>query len=65
MISTPVKKPSAGKLLCLFTNILDVRNKTATCRVGDTKLKLKVIKYGTTLWALKKNRKVNSKSIIR
>ena len=30
MISTPVKKPSAQKSLCLFTNILDVK-KTATC----------------------------------
>ena len=30
MASTPVKKPSAGKSLCLFTNILDVKDKTAT-----------------------------------
>ena len=30
MKSTPVKKPSAGKLLCLFTNILDLKKKTAT-----------------------------------
>ena len=28
MTSTPVKKPSARKLLCLFTNILDVNPKT-------------------------------------
>ena len=26
--STPVKKPSARKSLCLFTNILDVKPKT-------------------------------------
>ena len=29
MTSTPVKKPSARKSLCLFTNIFDVKNKTA------------------------------------
>ena len=28
IISTPVKKPSTGKSLCLFTNILDVKQKT-------------------------------------
>ena len=27
MISTPVKKPSASKSLCLFTNIFDVKRK--------------------------------------
>ena len=29
MPSTPVKKPSTSKLLCLLTNILDVKPKTA------------------------------------
>ena len=29
MTSTPVKKPSARKSLCFFTNILDVKPKTA------------------------------------
>ena len=29
MTSTTVKKPSARKSLCLFTNILDVKNKSA------------------------------------
>ena len=29
MTSPPVKKPSARKSLCLFTNILDVKPKTA------------------------------------
>ena len=29
MTSTPVKKPSARKALCLFTNIMDVQPKTA------------------------------------
>ena len=32
MTSTPVKKPSARKSLCLFTNILDVKPKTANRR---------------------------------
>ena len=32
MPSPPVKKPSARKSLCLFTNILDVKPKTAKCR---------------------------------
>ena len=29
MKSTPVKKLRAQKLLCIFTNVLDVKNKTA------------------------------------
>ena len=29
---SPVKNPSARKSLCLFTNILDVKPKTAKCR---------------------------------
>ena len=33
MTSTLVNKPSARKLLCLFTNILDVKQKTAKCRI--------------------------------
>ena len=33
LISTSVKKPSAGKSLCLLTNILDVKLKTAKCRI--------------------------------
>ena len=57
--STPVKKPSAQKSLCLFTIILDVKKKTATCQVGAAKSKLKAIKFGNTLWALKQKRKGN------
>ena len=37
MTSTPVKKPSARKSLCLFTNILDVKLKIAKRRVGSEK----------------------------
>ena len=56
--STPVKKSSAQKSLCLFTNTLGVKKKT-THRVGATKSKLNSIKYRTTPWALKQKRKLN------
>ena len=32
--STPVKKPSASKPLCLFANILNVKNKPSKRRAG-------------------------------
>ena len=41
MTSTPVKKPSAWKSLCLFTNILDVQPKTAKNRFVATKSRRK------------------------
>ena len=50
MAPSPVKKPSARRSLCLFTNILDVKNKTSTCRVGAAKSNHKATKYGTTPW---------------
>ena len=53
MTSTPANKPSAQKSLCMFTNILEVKNKNATCRVGCDKYKRKAIKYDNTPWALK------------
>ena len=34
MTSTPFKKTSASKSLCLFTNIFDVKKKTAKLRIG-------------------------------
>ena len=37
MTSTPVKKTSARKSLCLFTNSLETKNKTATRRFGSAK----------------------------
>ena len=61
MTSIPVKKQSARKSLCLFTNILYVNNKTATRQVGDAIQKRKSIKYATTPWELKKKLKGNSK----
>ena len=57
MNSTPVKKPRSRKSLCLFTNILDVKNKTAIRRVRATKSRPKEIKAGTMPWALKPKRK--------
>ena len=59
MTSTLVNKPSSGKPLCLFTNILYVNKKTTTCQFGAAKYKLKAIKYGTTPWASKQKRKGN------
>ena len=65
MTSTPVKKPSARKSLCIFTNILDVKNETVTRQVGAAKSKRKAIKAGTKPWALKKKRSLIQKSMIR
>ena len=59
MLSTPTKKPSAQKSLCLFTSILEVK-KTAYCWVGADKSKRKAIKFGNTPWSLKQKRKGNS-----
>ena len=61
MTSTPVKKQSARKSLCLFTNILDVKNKTEKRRVGAAKSKRKAIKAGNSLWNKGKKRKGHSK----
>ena len=41
MTPTLSKKPSARKSLCLFTNILDVKNKTAIRQVRADKSKRK------------------------
>ena len=61
MTPTPVKKPSAGKSMCLLNNILDVKNKIATHQVRAAKSKRKLIKYQTTPWSLKPKQEVNSK----
>ena len=61
MISTPVKKLSARKSLCLFNNILDMKKKTYTRRSGAPKSKHKEINPGTKPWALKPKQNVNSK----
>ena len=56
MTSTPVKKTSAQKSLCMFTNVSEVKNKSAYCRVGAAKSKRKEIKSGNTPWELKKSK---------
>ena len=55
MTQTTVKKPSAGKSLCFFINIFDVKKITDIRRVGAAKSKCRSIKYGSSLWANIKN----------
>ena len=50
MTSTPVKKPSDRKSLCLFTNLLDVKNKTPKRRIVSAKSKRRSMKVGTIPW---------------
>ena len=61
MTSTPFKKPSSSKSLCLFTNIINVKNKTAKRRVGAAKSKLRAMKVGNRLWTNRTKRKGRSK----
>ena len=56
MPSTSVKKPSARKSLCLFTNILDVKPKTVKSRFVAAKFICKSMKMCNSLWT-KKNEK--------
>ena len=49
MTSTPVKKPSGSKSKCLFTNILNVKNKTAKHCVGFAKCKRRAVIVGNRL----------------
>ena len=57
-----VNKPSAQKLLYIFTNVWDVNKKTDYRQVRAAKSKRKAIKYGNTPWALKQKRKGHSKN---
>ena len=50
MKSTLVMKPSARKSMCMFTNILEVKKKTAYRQVACAKSKFKAIKFGNTTW---------------
>ena len=59
MTSTPIKILIGIKSLCLFTNILDAKNKTSTRQVGAAKSNCKEIKSGTTPWAMKQKQKGN------
>ena len=65
MTKTPVKKPSARKSLFKFTNIFDVKNKTAKHCVGAVKSKLRSMKVGNILSTKKKTVKGIHKSMNR
>ena len=56
MLSAPVKKPSASKSLCLFTNILDVKPTTEKRRFVSAKSRHKAMKVCNSPWT-KKNEK--------
>ena len=53
MTPTPVKKPSARKSLCLFTNILAVKLTTAKRRFVAAKSRRKYMKVCNSLWTKK------------
>ena len=61
MTSTPVKKPIDRKSLCLFTNIFDVKPKTAKRRIGAAESKRRATKVGNNLLTKGKKWKWNSK----
>ena len=61
LTSTPVNKPSVRKSLCLFTNILDVKPKTAKLRIVAEESKHRATKVGTSHWTKKIKRKGHSK----
>ena len=61
MTSTPLKKPSARKSMCLFANILDVKDKTAKLRIVAAQSKYRSMKLGTSLWTKKTKQKEHSK----
>ena len=61
MKSTAVKKPSARKSMCLFTNILDGKPKTAKNCIVAAKSKRRSMKVGTSQWTNKTKRKGHSK----
>ena len=61
MTPPTLKKRSAIKSLCIFSNILYVKKKTSICWVEAAKSERKFIKAGTTPLALKPKRKVNSR----
>ena len=55
MASSPVKKPSARKSLCLFTNLLAVKRTTAKRRFVAEKSRRKSFKVCNSLWTKKQN----------
>ena len=59
--SSPVKKPSAIKSLCLFTNILDVKYTIEERRFVAARFRRKAMKVCNSLWKNQKKRKGHSK----
>ena len=57
MTSSPFKKSSARKSLCLFTNILYVKPKIEKRRFVAAKSKRRAIKVGNSLWIKKKTKR--------
>ena len=57
MTTPTLKKSSARKSLCLFTNILDVKNRTFIRRVGADKSNCEAIRAANTPWVLKSKKK--------
>ena len=49
--SVTVKNPKAQISLCLFTQLFDVKNKTAVRQVGADKSNIKAIRSGSMLWS--------------
>ena len=56
-----VKTPMARKPLRHFTEVLDVKHKTAICRLGAAKSKRKSIRAGTMLCCSIKKRRGHNK----
>ena len=61
MPSTPAKKTSARKSLCLFKNILDVKPKTVKRRFVAAKYTQKAMKVGNSPWTKIAKQKGHSK----
>ena len=59
--SVTVKNPSARKLLHIFTELFDIKSKTAVRRVGADKSKRKEIRAGNMLWSSITKRMVHTK----
>ena len=59
--SVTIINPSAAKSLHLFTEVLDVKNKSAVRRVGDPTSNHKAIRAGSMLWSSITKSKVHTK----
>ena len=61
MTSTPVKKRSARKSLCLFTNTLNIKQKAEKRHIGAAKSKRRALKVRNSMCTNKQKRKGHSK----